>query len=150
MPYLVPLLQKRGALATGTFDKDRPTGGVPTIYEWETLIQFHPEVIQQWKGQTPPALVVILPIDMEATTNTYCLDHLHEVGCLYNTTVKTWNPKIKKQVAFCPYCGVMSENNESHLNHIRQHTGMEFLCGGCLSMHSPFLTLKGSRGISRH
>ena len=102
------------------------------------------------EGPNAACTVVILPIDMEAATNTYYLDHLHKVGCLYKTTVKTRDPQIKKQVAFCPYCGIMSENNESHLNHVRWHTRMEFLCGGCLSVHSPFLTLKGSGGMSRH
>ena len=149
-PYLVPILQKRGVLATGTFDKDRPTGGAPTIYEWGTLAQLHPEVLQQWKGQTPPALVVIIPIEMEATTNTYGLDLLHVAKCLPKTTVKSPDGKIRKQMAFCPYCGVMSENNESHLNHVRRHTRMEFLCGGCLSMHSPFLTLKGTGSMAFH
>ena len=36
-----------------------------------------------------------------------------------------------KQVAFCPYCGVMSENKLSSVSHARKHLRTGYLCGGC-------------------
>ena len=36
-----------------------------------------------------------------------------------------------KQVAFCPYCGVLNENANTAFSHVRKHLDLMFLCGGC-------------------
>ncbi|MDA8043260.1 MAG: hypothetical protein MPJ22_12640 [Pirellulales bacterium] len=38
---------------------------------------------------------------------------------------------IRKQIAFCPYCGVMNENMRTALLHAQKHLGLAYLCGGC-------------------
>ena len=35
------------------------------------------------------------------------------------------------QLAFCPYCGVLNENSDTALSHVRKHLDLMFMCGGC-------------------
>ena len=37
----------------------------------------------------------------------------------------------RRQVAFCPYCGVTNDNAETGLNHVRKHLDVMLVCGGC-------------------
>ena len=42
-----------------------------------------------------------------------------------------------RQLAFCPYCGVINENSETALSHMRKHLDLLFVCGGCYSKSLP-------------
>ena len=37
----------------------------------------------------------------------------------------------QKQLAFCPYCGVLNENSDTALSHMRKHLDLMLICGGC-------------------
>ena len=37
----------------------------------------------------------------------------------------------RRQVAFCPYCGITNDNAKTGLNHIRKHLDVMLVCGGC-------------------
>ena len=41
------------------------------------------------------------------------------------------------QLAFCPYRGVVNENSETTLSHVRKHLNLLFVCGGCYSKSFP-------------
>ena len=43
-----------------------------------------------------------------------------------------------RQLAFCPYCGVINENSDTALSHVWKHLDLQFVCGGCYS--KSFLT----------
>ena len=38
-----------------------------------------------------------------------------------------------RQLAFCPYCGVINENSNTALSHMRKYLDLKFICGGCYS-----------------
>ena len=38
-----------------------------------------------------------------------------------------------RQLAFCPYCGVINGNSDTALSHVRKHLDLQFICGGCYS-----------------
>ena len=44
--------------------------------------------------------------------------------------------KLRKQFAFCPYCGIRSENQMSAYSHARQHHNVAFLCEACAKFHT--------------
>ena len=60
----------------------------------------------------------------------YVIRQLHEANCLSRVTIY-YGENQQKQLAFCPYCGVMNENATTTYSHVRKHLGITFLCGGC-------------------
>ena len=38
-----------------------------------------------------------------------------------------------RQLAFCSYCGVINENSNTALSHMRKHLNLHFVCGGFYS-----------------
>ena len=55
---------------------------------------------------------------------------VHEKDCLSRVTLY-YGENLRKQIAFCPYCGVMNKNTTIAYSHMRKHLGITFLCGGC-------------------
>ena len=81
------------------------------------------------QGGSP--LIAIIPPDMSfQSEREYVIHQLHEDDCLSWVTVY-YGKNQQKQIAFCPYCGVMNENTATAYSHARKHLGITFLCGGC-------------------
>ena len=82
-------------------------------------------------GDSP--LIAVVPPDMLfQSEQEYVISQLHEADCLSRVTLY-YGENQRKQIAFCPYCGVMSENTATAYSHTRKHLGITFLCGGCYS-----------------
>ena len=81
------------------------------------------------QGGSP--LIAVIPPDMSfQSEREYVIHQLHEDDCLSRVTVY-YGKNQRKQIAFCPYCGVMNENTATAYSHARKHLGITFLCGGC-------------------
>ena len=81
------------------------------------------------QGDSP--LIAVLPPDMSfQSEREYVIHQLHEADCLSQVTVY-YGENQQKQIAFCPYCGVMNKNSVTAYSHARKHLGITFLCGGC-------------------
>ena len=81
------------------------------------------------QGDSP--LIAVIPPDMLFQyEQEYVIHQLHEADCLSWVTVY-YGENQRKQIAFCPYCGVMNENSVIAYSHARKHLGITFLCGGC-------------------
>ena len=81
------------------------------------------------QGDSP--LIAVIPPDMLFQCDReYVIHQLHEANCLSQVTIY-YGENQRKQIAFCPYCGVMNENSVTAYSHARKHLGMTFLCGGC-------------------
>ena len=82
------------------------------------------------KDKTSPLIAVILPeMDFQYEWE-YVIQKLHKSKSLNRITI-SYDTNQRKQIAFCPYCGVMNENTATTLSHARKHLGIAFLCGGC-------------------
>ena len=79
-----------------------------------------------------PLIAVILPDMSFQYEREYVIHQLHEAECLTQMSVY-YGENQRKQIAFCPYCGVMNENSATAYSHARKHLGITFLCGGCYS-----------------
>ena len=55
---------------------------------------------------------------------------LHRADCLNRVSVNV-EGHGRKQIAFCPYCGVMNGNASTGRSHAKKHLGIAYLCGGC-------------------
>ena len=80
-------------------------------------------------GDSP--LIAVIPPDMLfQLEREYVIHQLHKGECLSRITIY-YGDGQRKQLAFCPYCGVMYENSAMAYSHARKHLGLTFLCGGC-------------------
>ena len=80
-------------------------------------------------GDSP--LIAVMPRDMLFQSDReYVIHKLHEEDCLSRVTLY-YSENLRKQIAFCPYCGVMNKNTTTAYSHARKHLGITFLCGGC-------------------
>ena len=83
------------------------------------------------KTQGDSPLVAVVPPDMLFWSDReYVIHKLHEEDCLSRVTIY-YGENLRKQIAFCPYCGVTNENYATTYSHARKHLGITFLCGGC-------------------
>ena len=83
------------------------------------------------QGDSP--LIAVVPPDMPFQyEREYVIHQLHKVECLARMSVY-YDDNQRKQIAFCPYCGVMNENSATAYSHARKHLGITFLCDGCYS-----------------
>ena len=81
------------------------------------------------QGDSP--LIAVIPPDMPFQYEwEYVIHQLHKAECLAWMSVY-FDDNQWKQIAFCPYCGVMNVNSATAHSHARKHLGMTFLCGGC-------------------
>ena len=82
------------------------------------------------KDKTSPLIAVILPeMDFQYEWE-YVIHKLHKSESLNSISI-SYDTNQRKQIAFCPHCGVMNENTATALSHARKHLGIAFLCGGC-------------------
>ena len=82
------------------------------------------------KDKTSPLIVVILPeMDFQYEWE-YVIHKLHKSKSLTWISI-SYDTNQRKQITFCPYCGVMNENTATAHSHVRKHLGIAFLCGGC-------------------
>ena len=83
------------------------------------------------KTQGDSPLIAVVPPDMLfQSEQEYVISQLHEADCLSRVTIY-YGKNQQKQIAFCPYCGVMNENTATAYSHARKYLGITFLCGGC-------------------
>ena len=83
------------------------------------------------KAHMDSPLIAVIPSNMAfQSENEYVIRQLHGADCLSRITIY-YGDGQRKQLAFCPYCGVMYENSATAYSHARKHLGMTFLCRGC-------------------
>ena len=86
------------------------------------------------KDKASPLIAVILPeMDFQYEWE-YVIHKLHKSESLNHISISyLYDTNQRKQIAFCPCCGVMNKNTATALSHARKHLGVAFLCGGCYS-----------------
>ena len=82
------------------------------------------------KDKTSPLIAVIFPEMDFQYEREYVIHKLHKSKSLNRISI-SYDTNQRKQIAFCPYCGVMNKNTATAHGHVRKHLGIAFLCGGC-------------------
>ena len=109
----LPFLQ--GNKAPSQFE---PPGDWPKVYTPKGLQTYFPMGVTAWKSHQPlPSLIIIVPPDSPQLKKEHFLDHLHSHKALQRYSLGVG--KLRKQFAFCPYCGIRSENQVSAYFHTR-------------------------------
>ena len=128
--YWMPYLEENNRLADCPPEEFNATDGWVPLYTPEKLEEHLPAALSAFGSAKPPRLTAVIPpnfplgIDKE-----FMLTSFRVRGCLRRASLTVSGKR--RQVAFCPYCGVTNENAETGLNHVRKHLDMMLVCGGC-------------------
>ena len=109
------------------------------MYTSEGLQTHFPMGVTAWKSCEPlPSLIIMVPPDSPPLEKAHFLDHLHSHVALMRYSLGSG--KLRKQFAYCPYCGIQSEKQVAAYSHVRQHLNVEFLCEACAKFHTSIYT----------
>ena len=128
--YWMPYLEENDRLADFPPEEFNATDGWVPLYTPEKLEEHLPAALSAFGSAKPPHLMAVVPpnfplgIDKE-----FMLTSFHIRGCLRRASLTVSGKR--RQVAFCPYCGVTNDNAETGLNHVRKHLDVMLVCGGC-------------------
>ena len=128
--YWMPYLEENDRLADCPPEEFHATDGWVPLYTPEKLEEHLPAALSPFGSAKPPRLTAVVPpnfplgIDKE-----FMLTSFHVRVCLRRASLTVSGKR--RQVAFCPYCGVTNDNAETGLNHVRKHLDVMLVCGGC-------------------
>ena len=102
------------------------------LYTQEGLQKYLLAALSSFASPGLPSLTAIVPPEFHmGTDKEFLLTNFHQHGCLVR---QSFNIDGRcRQLAFCPYCGVINENSDTALSHVRKHPNLLFICGGCYS-----------------
>ena len=108
-----------------------PDDWIP-LYTRAGLQHYLPVVLSAFQNQGVPSLIAVAPPDFHVGSDKeFLLSNFHRHVCLVR---QSFNIEGRcRQLAFCPYCGVINENSDTALSHVRKHLDLQFVCGGCFS-----------------
>ena len=108
-----------------------PADWVP-LHTHEGLQKYLPAALSSFPSQGTPSLTAVVPPEFHVGTDKeFLLSNFHCHQCLVR---QSFNLNGRhRQLAFCPYCGVINENSDTALSHVRKHLDLQFICGGCYS-----------------
>ena len=108
-----------------------PDDWIP-LYTKVGLQHYLPAALSAFLNQGVPSLIAVTPPDFHVSFDKeFLLSNFHRHVCLVR---QSFNIEGRcRQLAFCPYCGVINENSDMALSHMRKHLDLQFVCGGCFS-----------------
>ena len=129
--HWIPYLEKKGLLANCKPRDWVPRDGWLPLYKRSDVTNYVSRIdsLLRKDKEKYPLIAVVLPNLSFGGEKEYIIKELHFPDSLNRVQIGTGEDK--KQVAFCPYYGVMSENKLSSVSHARKHLGIGYLCGGC-------------------
>ena len=106
------------------------------LYTKDSLERHLPVALSAFVNTGPPSLTAVVPPDFcVGTDKEFLLTNFHWPGWLVRQSISIGGRH--RQMAFCPYCGIINENSETTLSHVRKHLILLFVCGGCYSKSFP-------------
>ena len=130
--HWLTVLRREGLLVECPPDQfTAPVDWIP-LYTREGLQKYLPAALSAFPRQGVPSLIAVVPPEFRiGTDKEFLLCNFHRHPCLMR---QSFNLKGRhRQLAFCPYCGVINENSDMALSHVRKHLNLQFVRGGCFS-----------------
>ena len=130
--HWLPNLRRDGLLVECPLDQFTTTVDWILLYTREGLQKYLPAALSAFPSQGVPSLIAVAPPEVRVGTDKeFLLCNFHQHGCLVR---QSFNLKGRRRdLAFCLYCGVINENSDTALSHVRKHLDLQFVCGGCFS-----------------
>ena len=108
-----------------------PDDWIP-LYTRAGLQHYLPTALSAFQNQGVPSLIAVMPPDFHVGSDKeFLLSNFHRHVCLVRQSFNIEGRRRK--LAFCLYCGVIKENSNTALSHVRKHLDLQFVCGGCFS-----------------
>ena len=128
--YWMPYLEENDRLADCPPEEFHATEGWVPLYTPEKLEEHLPAALSAFGSAKPPRLTAVVPPNFPLGINKeFMLTSFHLRACLRRASLTVSGKR--RQVAFCPYCGITNDNAETGLNHVRKHLDVMLVCGGC-------------------
>ena len=106
------------------------------LYTPDGLQKHLPAALSAFVSTGPPSLTAVVPPEMcVCMDKEFLLTNFHQHECLVRQLISIG--ERCRQLAFYPYCGVVNENSETTLSHVRKHLDLLFICGGCYAKSFP-------------
>ena len=121
--HWLPILRRVGLLMECPLDQfTAPVDWVP-LYTHEGLQKYLPAALSSFPSQGAPSLTAVVPPKFHVGTDKeFLLSNFHHHACLVRQSLSLAG------LAFCLYCGVINENSDTTLSHVRKHLDLQFIC----------------------
>ena len=127
MDHWLPILQEQGLLAECHPNLFTAAADWVPLYTPEGLEKHLPVALSTFVNAGPPSLTaVVSPEFCVGMDREFLLTNFHWHECLVRQLISI--DGRCRQLAFCPYCGVINENSETTLSHVRKHLDLLFVC----------------------
>ena len=136
MDHWLPILREHGHLVECHPHKFTAAEDWVPLYTPEGLQKHLPAALFAFVSTEPPSLTAGVPPEICVDTDKeFLLTNFHWHECLVRQSINIGGRC--RQLAFCPYCGVVNENSKTTLSHVRKHLNLLFVCRGCYSKSFP-------------
>ena len=130
--HWLPNLRRNGLLVECPPDQFTTPANWILLYTHEGLQKYLLAALSAFPSQGVPSLIAVATPEVCVSTNKeFLLCNFHQHECLVRQSFNLEGRR--KQLTFCPYCGVINENSNMALSHVRKHLNLQFVCGGCFS-----------------
>ena len=134
--HWLPILQEQDLLVECHPDQFTAAADWVPLYTPDGLEKHLPAALSALVNAGPPSLTAVVPPEFHmGTDREFLFTNFHRHECLVRQLISIGGRC--RQLAFCPYCGVINENSETTLSHVRKHLDLLFVCGGCYSKSFP-------------
>ena len=128
--HWLPVLWEEGVLAECLPDQFTLKPGWVLLYTPESLTKHLPAALSAFSGSDAPSLMAVVPPDHPGSSDKeFLLTSFHRHGCLARQSLTIEGKR--RQLVFCPYCGIINENANTGLSHVCKHLDLLFMFGGC-------------------
>ena len=118
--HWLPILWEEGLLAECPPDQFKAEADWVPLYTKDSLVKHLPAALSTFVNAGLPSLTAVIPPGFHVGTDKeFLLMNFHRLGCLARQSFSIGGRC--RQLAFCPYCGVINENWETALSHVRKH-----------------------------
>ena len=136
MNYWLPILWEHGLLTECHLNQFMAVVDWVPLYTLEGLEKHLLAALSAFVNTGPHSLTALVPPEFcMGTDREFLLTDFHWHECLVRQSISIGGRC--RQLAFCPYCGVINENSETTLSHMRKHLNLLFVCGGCYCKSFP-------------
>ena len=128
--HWLPVLREEGLLMKCPPDQFTTKAGWVPLYTLDSLTKYLPAALSAFSGATPPSLSAVLPPQHTGNLDReFLLMNFHWHACLVRQSLTVGGKR--RQLAFCPYCGIINGNADTALSHVHKQLDLLFICGVC-------------------
>ena len=128
--HWLPVLREEGLLMECPPDQFTMKAGWVPLYTPDSLTKYLPAALSAFSGAAPPSLSAVVPLQHTGNLDReFLLTNFHRHACLVRQSLTVGGKR--RQLAFCPCCGIINGNADTALSHVRKHLDLLFVCGAC-------------------